>query len=155
MLIFLLNQCTSNEVIRVFDELTSLLGEKLFAKTFPVILTDNGSEFKNVERMEHTQDEISRTSIFYCDPQRSNQKARIERNHEYIKMIIPKGRSMYRLQDEDVRLMCNHINSTKRGSLNGHTPYEVATILLNKKVMDVLEPQAIPPDNVVLHPSLL
>lgn len=155
MLIFLLNSCTTEEVVRVFDELTELLGTSLFEKTFPAILTDNGPEFKDVMRMECTEDGEIRTRIFYCDPQKSNQKSRLERNHEYIRMIIPKGRSMYRLRKEETRLMCNHINSVARESLNNHTPFQAAELLINKKVMDALELQAIPPDSVVLHPSLL
>ena len=34
--------------------------------------------------------------VFYCDPYVSNQKGRLEKNHEYIRYVIPKGRSMYR-----------------------------------------------------------
>lgn len=155
MLIFLLNSCTSREVVRVFDELTELLGETLFEKTFPLILTDNGPEFKDVQRMECTEDGVIRTNIFYCDPQKSNQKSRLEKNHEYIRYIIPKGRSMYRLTPESVRVMTNHINSISRESLNNHTPYDVAKILLNKKVMDALMLEPVQPDMVKLHPSLL
>ena len=45
MLAFLLNDKTSNSVLKVFNWLESILGNDLFEKTFPVILTDNGSEF--------------------------------------------------------------------------------------------------------------
>ncbi|MCR4594569.1 MAG: IS30 family transposase [Clostridiales bacterium] len=155
MLIFLLQTCTSAEVVRVFDELTRGLGVNLFSKTFPVILTDNGSEFKRPKELEYTLDGCKRTNIFYCDPNNSNQKARLERNHEYIRYIIPKGRSMFRLEPEDVTLIMNHINSVSRDSLNGHTPFEVASMLVNRKVLEQLNLSQIQPDEIKLHPTLI
>lgn len=155
MLIFLLERCTADEVVRVFDNLTEILGENLFRKTFPVFLTDNGSEFKASSRLEKTIDGKRRTRIFYCDAHMSNQKSRIERNHEYIRYIIPKGRSMYKLTPENARDMTNHINSVARDSLNGHTPFDMAKMLLNEKALDALELQPVPADSVCLHPTLL
>ena len=70
-------------------------GLKTFRKLFPVILTDNGSEFKYTLELEHTIDSAKRTRIFYCDPQASWQKAHIEKNHEYIRYVILKGKSLY------------------------------------------------------------
>ena len=55
MLAFLLDTCTQNAVKQVFDRLYEDLGTEIFQKTFPVILTDNGSEFKAPEALE--QDE--------------------------------------------------------------------------------------------------
>ena len=46
MLIFLMRDGKANSVVEHFDWLTSALGLKTFRKLFPVILTDNGSEFK-------------------------------------------------------------------------------------------------------------
>jgi IS30 family transposase len=88
MLIFLLEECSQKCVGEVFDRLTELLGVEGFRKSFPVILTDNGSEFKNPLTLEKTLTGENRTKIFYCDPLASWQKARLEKNHEYIRKVI-------------------------------------------------------------------
>ena len=155
MLIFKLNRCRQADVLSVFDSLTKLLGLSIFRQTFPVILTDNGSEFKNVIRLENTIEGEPRTKIFFCDPMHSNQKGKLEKNHEYIRYIIPKGRSMQELTNDDVRLIMNHINNTIRDSLNGHSPYEVAQLLQNKEVLRKLGLTHVSPDKVNLTPALL
>ncbi len=45
MLAFLRKNNTAKSVLDVFDHLYALLGANTFKKLFPVILTDNGSEF--------------------------------------------------------------------------------------------------------------
>lgn len=155
MLIFLLPRCTMAEVVKVFDRITELIGVKLFSETFPVFLTDNGPEFKDSFRMECTEDGEIRTKVFYCDPQKSNQKSRLEKNHEYIRYILPKGKSMYKLTDENVLLITNHINSVARDSLKGHTPFDMANMLIDKKVLESLNLQKVSPDSVQLTPALI
>lgn len=155
MLLFLLDRCTQQNVTAVFDQLYALFGHNLFRNTFPVILTDNGPEFKNPNRIEYTESGKRRTFLFYCDPYVSNQKARLEKNHEFIRYVIPKGRSMYRYSQQDMTLLATHINSLARDSLNGNTPFDLAEILLNKKVLDLLELKKVSPDQVLLKPTLL
>lgn len=100
-------------------------------------------------------DGSNRTKVFYCDPYVSNQKGKIEKNHEFIRYIIPKGRSMHNLTQEDmVKMMC-HINSVARDSLNGQTPFALAELLINKKVLYLLGLRKVSPDQVVLKPTLL
>lgn len=91
MLVFLLPDKSNQSVLTVFDKLMFLLGIDLFRKLFPVILTDNGTEFKGVHNLEFTENATRRTRIFYCDPQASWQKGRIEKNHVLIRQILPKG----------------------------------------------------------------
>ena len=66
-----------------------------------------------------------RCSIYYCDPMQSGQKGRLEKNHEYIRYVIPKGASLNSYTQEDITLLVNHINSTKRPGLNNLSPYEM------------------------------
>ena len=154
MLIFLLPKGTQECVTEVFNALTEALGINLFRKTFPVILTDNGPEFKAPARIEKTPDGKHRTYVFYCDPYVSNQKARIEKNHEYIRYVLPKGKSFRYLTQEDITKLTNHINSTARDNLNGATPYDLASILINKKVLTSLGLHKVSPDNILLKPAL-
>ena len=155
MLVFLLNRCNQECVIDRFNMLYNLFGYRLFKKTFPIILTDNGSEFKNPWAIENAPDRKLRTRVFYCDPYLSHQKGRLERNHEFIRYIIPKGRSMYFLDDEKVRQLTNHINSVARESLNGTTPFDMAALLLDKRIPVLLGLKKVSPDKVLLKPVLL
>lgn len=154
MLIFLLPQGKQIYVQQVFDSLTEQLGPYLFRNTFPVILTDNGPEFKNPSALEFTSSGRRRTYIFYCDPYVSNQKGRLEKNHEFIRYVLPKGKSFSHLNDEDVRKLTNNINSVARDNLNGASPFDLATILINKKVLASLGLEKVSPDEVLLKPAL-
>lgn len=155
MIIILLPRCTQECVINAINDLTDTLGLRLFQKYFPVILTDNGSEFKNPWAIENTPSGRRRTYVFYCDPYVSNQKARLEKNHEYIRYIIPKGKSMYRYTQEDINLMASHINSTARDSLNGATPFDMANLLLDKRIPILTGQYKVSPDSVMLKPALI
>ncbi|GFH94318.1 hypothetical protein IMSAGC003_00850 [Lachnospiraceae bacterium] len=39
------------------------------------------------------------------------------------------------MTQQDITLAINHINSTARGSLNGRTPFELASLLLDEKLL--------------------
>ena len=114
MLIFLLPHNTQECVAEVFEKIEGVLGLETMQSTFCVILTDNGAEFKNPQLLETSLSGKRRTRIFYCDPMASWQKGRLERNHEFIRYIIPKGRSFDGLSTKGVTLMMNHINSITR-----------------------------------------
>lgn len=68
MLIFLLDACRQEEVARIFDDLYRSMGKDAFKRTFPIILTDNGSEFKMPKYIEFDAYHQRRTNLFYCDP---------------------------------------------------------------------------------------
>ena len=155
MIVILLPDCTQQSVIKAINNLCDTIGIRTFKKYFPVILTDNGSEFKNPWDIEKNEAGTQRTYVFYCDPYVSNQKARLEKNHEYIRYIIPKGRSMYKYTQEDINLMASHINSTARDSLNGATPFDLADLLIDKKIPLLTGQHKVSPDNVVLKPVLI
>lgn len=77
MLGFLRDANTSQSVIDIFDYLYITLGRTLFVKTFPVFLTDRGSEFSKPKMLETKPGGIHRTNIFYCDPGCPYQKGAI------------------------------------------------------------------------------
>lgn len=155
MLIFLMPDGTQKSVNGVFDYLTRKLGLDLFKKVFPVILTDNGVEFKGPHNLEFSETGERRTRIFYCDPQASWQKAHIEKNHALIRRILPKGTTFKFLKAEDVHLITRHINSVTREIFDNLTPFDLMTSEKHKKLLAALALSAIPPDEVCLKPILL
>ena len=156
MLIFLLPDGSAGAVKHVFDMLTESLGLECFRRLFPVFLTDNGSEFKKVDDLELTDDFEERTKVFYCDPMASWQKAHVEKNHEYIRYVIPRGKSLNKYEAEDITLLMNHINSIKRKSLDKRCPYELVDPNDEdmQRLMYVMKMHLIPPDEVHLKPDL-
>lgn len=65
MMIFLLPDGSKQSVLDIFNFLSDGLGTSVFNKLFPVILTDNGVEFKGPHDLEFTASGIRRTRIFY------------------------------------------------------------------------------------------
>lgn len=61
------------------------------------------------------------------------QKGSSKKNHEFIRYILPKGSHFSGLTQEGATQIANHINSTTRASLNGHPPFKLAQLLLDKK----------------------
>ena len=155
IIIILLPDCTQKSVTEAINNLCNAIGIRAFKKYFPIILTDNGPEFKNPWDIETNEAGTRRTKVFYCDPYVSNQKGRLEKNHEYIRYVIPKGRSMYKYTQEDISLMASHINSTARDSLNGATPFDLAELLLDKKIPALTGQFKVSPDDVMLKPALI
>ena len=126
-----------------------------FRKIFPVILTDNGSEFKYTQELERTDQGEQRTRLFYCDPQASWQKAQLEKNHEYIRYVLRKGKSFNHYTQEAMVLLMNHINSTRREKLGCKSPFEAENRKEVKLLLKMLGLHAIPSDEVNLNPTLL
>lgn len=155
MLIFLLDKKKQANVLAVFDDLAQRLGLDLFRKLFPVILTDGGGEFQDPASLEHSPDGSERTRIFYCNPYSSWQKGMIEKNHEYIRLVLPKGASFNALVQDDITLLANHINSETRDSLNGCSPLELSRLLMDGQLHAILNLYKINPDDVNLTPRLL
>ena len=156
MLIYLLPYKKSTFVTKVFNDLKNTLGSSEFNRLFEVILTDNGSEFSDPESIEidmNTGEKIS--SVFYCEPNCSWQKGSIEKNHEYIRYILPKGTSFARLTQEDCYLLASHINSTPRISLNNISPFEAAYKFIGEDNINKFHISKIDYDYIDLSPRLL
>lgn len=156
MLLFLMPDGKAESVKRVFDFLEAGLGIEVFRNLFPVVLTDNGAEFKKVDSLELNEELEYRTNIFYCDPMASWQKPHIEKNHEFIRYAIKKGKSLNPYTQEDMTLLMNHINSTKRPRLGNKSPYELIEDGDEdmKCLWNLLKMHLIPSDEVHLMPDL-
>ena len=156
MLIFKLESQTSEEVSRIFNILQTLIPYDDYKRLFEVILTDNGHEFfdvLNIECMHSTGEQV--TKLFFCDPHMSCQKGMIEKNHEFIRYILPKGSSFKNITQEDCDLFMNNINSLCRDSLNGKSPYEAMLFICDEYILKSLNCYYIKPDEVILNDSLL
>ena len=156
MLAFIRDHNTARSVTEVFDRLFDTLGSELFQKLFPVILADRGSEFTDPSSIEvDKRTGELRTRVFYCDPNRSDQKGACEVNHELIRRVIPKGKSFDHLTQEDIDRMMSHINSYLRKMLNDRTPSEVFALLHGEDVLAKLNLKQIPANKVVVTPRIL
>ena len=155
MLSYIMHEKTQAEVLRIFNMLEYELGSELFEKTFLIILTDNGTEFGNPLSLEFNGEGIGRTRIFYCNPRASYQKGMLEKNHEFIRYVLPKGTSFDNLVQMDIDKMINHINSVTRESLNWFTPIEVAKFTLDKKVIKKLNLKKVDANEIQLTKKLL
>jgi len=155
MLAFLRDRNTSQTVIDRFNWLYELLGADVFKTLFPVILTDNGSEFSKPKALEFDAAGNRRTHIFYCDPHASYQKPNVELNHEFIRKILPKGTSMNALTQEDIDRMMSHINSYSREKLNDKSPIEMFGFLYGEGIAEKMGQIRIPANDILLRPALL
>ena len=84
-------------------------------------------------------------------------KTPIRTRNAVIRYVIPKGKSLDGYTDDDITLLMNHINSTKRMSLGGKSPYEMVADgdESMKWLMQIMGMDAIPADDVHLKPDLL
>ena len=151
----LLENKTALEVTKHLYDIKNNLHEadKDFCQLFPVILTDNGGEFARVKDIE--MDIRGEIKLFFCDPNRSDQEGRIEKNHTLIRDILPKGTSFDNLTQEDINLVCSHVNSVKRAALNGKSAYELFAFTYGEEIPKLLGISKIPAEDVCQSSKLL
>lgn len=155
MLAYIRQGNTAESVADIFDKLEHTIGLTAFRNLFPILLTDNGSEFSDPETLEKTQTGQQRTRIFYCAPHASWQKGAIENNHELIRRVLPKGTSFENITQTQIQRMMNNINSYSRKKLNGRTPYDTFSFMHGTEILEALGAVRIDADDVILLPSLL
>ena len=151
----LLDNKTALEITKHLYDIKNTLHEadKDFFQLFPVILTDNGGEFARLDDIE--MDVRGESKLFFCDPNRSDQKGRIEKNHTLIRDILPKGTSFDNLTQEDINLVCSHVNSIKRAALNGKSAYELFAFTYGEEIPKLLGISKIPAEDVCQSSTLL
>ena len=151
MFIKLLDKKDIKSVNNAWDSIKNNLDIKLYSKLFRIVLTDNGSEFfdpLHIELDYNTGKKVS--NVFYCKPYSSWQKGCIEKNHEFIRKVFPKGTNFDDFDEYIIKQLEDNINNIPRDSLNGETPYN----LLNKKYPEIikcLNCSYIKPDDVTLN----
>ncbi len=155
MAAYLIDDKCAESVGKVFRWLWEKLGPELFRKLFPLVLTDNGTEFSNPSAIELAPDETRRSAVFFCDPMNSNQKSQLERNHELLREILPKGTSFDGLTQEQVSLAISHVNAYVRNVKADKTPYDLFAFLYGEDAAEKLGVTRVDPRDVVLKPSLV
>ena len=155
MLMFLIDKYKTKAVSDIFKRLRKQLGYDLFKKMFEIVLTDNGWEFSKPNDIEFDYNTGEKLiNIFYCNPYSSWEKGGIERNHEFIRYIIPKGITFDQQTKKNVIYMMNNINNVKR-SMEYKTPYELFKNIYGEECTKKLHLTHIKQDEVDLSYKLL
>lgn len=157
MLLFKITSICSDQINWVFDKIKRFIGSDIFRSTFEIILTDNGKEFvcpQIIESDAFTGERLIK--LFFCEPRHSEQKGKIEKNHEHFREIIPKGVCMDNITQDQLNLVSLHVNSYPRKLLNMESPLKVSLLTTNKKVLllNRLE-NTLPINKIILKPELL
>ncbi len=156
MMLFIRDANTSQSVIDVFNMLEETLSFEVFAKLFPVIVTDNGSEFSNPAALETSPyNGRRRTSIFYCRPMASWQKPHVENNHRNLRDIFPKGRSMDHVTQEKAALAMSHLNCKLREGLGDVQALKLFETIYGTGILEKLGVEFVRPEEVNLTPDLV
>lgn len=151
MFIRLLDKKNIESVNKQFDIFKNKLGIKLYAKLFETVLTDNGSEFYDSLHIEidyNTGEKIA--NVFYCKPYSSWQKGCIEKNHEFIRKVFPKGTNFDNFNDNIIFKLESNINNIPRKKFKGKSPYQL-TNKLYPELIDILKYPFITSDDITLN----
>ncbi len=156
MLAFKLLDHSANSVTKVFNMIKDTIGIDKFKQFFPVILTDRGIEFikpLDIEFDSNTGEKL--TSIFYCDSRQSQQKGKIEKNHEELRKISPKGFDFNTISQNDLNLALCHVNSYPRKVLNYVSPIHIFKSYMPKLMLDLTNAFEVSFENIHLTPKLI
>ena len=90
--------------------------------------------------------------LFFCNPNSSWEKGKIEKKSHHLARILPKGSSFDDLTQSDVNIIISTINSLKRKYLNGKSAYEVFSFTFSEHIANLLGIFKIPANEVILKP---
>lgn len=125
-----------------------------FGELFPVLLTDNGGEFSCVSAFENDASGTKETSVFFCDPNAPYQKPHVENNHTLLRTVLPPSSSFDDLTQDDVNLVCSHVNSVLRKHLRGKSAYDMFAFTYSVDIAAALGISFVHPQDVTLSRSL-
>lgn len=155
MLMLIRDANDSKSVTQWFETIYESIEDEHFKTLFPVLLTDNGSEFSDPCKIERIKGSDKLTNVFYCYPYSAYLKPEIENNHQLIRRILPKGKSMDNLTQEDCAKIMSHINSYARKKLNDQSPFDAFSSRNGFKLIDAFGIERISPNDIILKPALL
>lgn len=153
---FLRDSNNSASVIQCFNNLKSSLGEDVFSRLFPVILTDRGTEFSDPAAIEMSLDGKRQLAhVFYCNPMNSNQKAEAERCHSDFRRIVPKGTSLNSFSQDDISVAFSNVAAIPRPQYFNKTAAEIFIAIYGEEVFKKLGGVFVKPKDANLTPKLL
>lgn len=152
LFIFILNHQTKDEVLKKLQAFNEILKSDELNTLIELLLTDNGHEFIDLDKLIEV---IGHDHIYYCHPYSSYEKGSIENNHELIRRIIPQRVSLNIYIEEDIKLICSHINSLFRKEIDGKCPFDLIHNYLSEETLKKLGYSKIEPEKVKLIPELL
>ena len=129
--IFLIKDKTKQSVIRALNYLEKSQGKELFPILFKSITCDNGSEFKDFERIEQSRfsKKNKRTKVYFAHPYSSFERGSNENANRIIRRILPKGCTFDKLNPSDVRRLALWMNKMPRKIFDGKSAMDMAKAL--------------------------
>jgi len=103
-----------------FKDLQAQYSER-WNEIFKTIITDNGSEFADLSRLEA----VSQTLVYYAHPYTSCEKGGVERHNRLIRRFIAKGKAIKDYTAEQICAIEEWCNNLPRKILAYHTPDEL------------------------------
>lgn len=76
-------------------------------------------------------------------------------NHEFIRYVLPKGKTLNLYTQEDITVLMNNINSIRQESLCNKSPYEVTADKSILRLMELMRLHLITADEIRLTSDLL
>ena len=92
-------------------------GDKLLT-----ITTDNGSEFAEHQWISR---HLGGVPVYFTDSYSSWQKGAIEKNHQFIRKVFPKGTNFDNFNDDIIFKLESNINNIPRKKFKGKSPYQL------------------------------
>ena len=97
--------------------------DSLYSKYhFKTITCDNGAEFQDWKRMEHTKSGKRRLKVYYCHPYCSSERGSNERMNRMIRRFFPKGTDFTKVTQKRVQQVQDWLNNYERKILDWQTP---------------------------------
>ena len=152
LLAFYLPDKKADSIVKVLNNLYKNLKSKLFMDLFPIILTDNGTEFSNIKAIEYSIKGKKRSNLFFCRPYASYQKGAIENKHLLVREVFPKKTDFSNLTQEKLDIVVSHINSLE---LSKGVGYDNFVNHFGKNVLKKLNVTRIPENEVTLNIDLI
>ena len=129
----------SSKVVEFFDDLEEKLGIDTFKVLIPVILTDRDPNFSDIDGICYSKKTgEERCKIFFCDPYVSNQKPNVENMNKQIRLFFPKGKSVDKYLQNDIKLINETIINKPLRSLDGNTPREAFIKIFDEDIFNKL-----------------